>query len=213
MRNQTSQAYQVLRERILNGVYRPAESLTEIALAQELGVSRNTLKKALLKLASENLVVIEENKRAMVRSFSIDEVLQYLRVRELLEGLVIREALPHMTDMDFQQMESILAEMQAHLGAGELKEYSLGNWAFHQVIYTKCPNVPAVEIVMSIKNQLKRYNVKTIFIQGRGEHSYDEHRAILNALEARDADLAEILIRRHIANMRDVLQKYYDLVF
>ncbi len=213
MRNQTSQAYQVLRDRILNGIYRPAESLTEIALAQELGVSRNTVKKALLKLASENLVVIEENKRAMVRSFSIDEVLQYLRVRELLEGLVVREAIPKMSDEDFQRMEAILAEMRDHLAKGELKEYSQGNWAFHQVIYDCCPNIPAVEIVMSIKNQLKRYNIKTIFIQGRGDHSFEEHRAILDALTRRDADQAELLMRAHITNMRDVLQKYYDLVF
>jgi DNA-binding transcriptional regulator YhcF (GntR family) len=105
LRNQTSQAYQVIRDKILGGVYRPAESLTELALAQELGASRNTVKKALLRLASENLVVIEENKRAMVRSFSIDEVLQNLRVREVLEGLIAREAIPAMSDADFEEME------------------------------------------------------------------------------------------------------------
>jgi len=213
LRNQTSQAYQVIRERILSGAYRPAESLTELTLAQELGVSRNTVKKALLKLASENLVVIEENKRAMVRSFSIDEVLQYLRVRELLEGLVIREAIPAMSDADFAEMESILAVMKEKLAEGELKQYSQGNWSFHQVIYRNCPNLPAVEIVLSIKNQLNRYNVKTIFIQGRGENSFAEHRAILDAVKKRDVDEAERLIRKHIASMRDVLKKYYELLF
>lgn len=213
MRNQTNQAYQIIREKILGGVYRPAESLTELTLAQDLGVSRNTVKKALLKLASENLVVIEENKRAMVRSFSIDEVLQYLRVRELLEGLVIREAIPLMTDADFEEMESILAIMKEKLAEGELKQYSQGNWNFHQVIYRNCPNLPAVEIVLSIKNQLNRYNVKTIFIQGRGENSFGEHRAILDAIKKRDVDEAERLIRIHISSMREVLRKYYELLF
>ena len=213
MRNQTNQAYQAIRERILGGIYRPAESLTELTLAQDLGVSRNTVKKALLKLASENLVVIEENKRAMVRSFSIDEVLQYLRVRELLEGLVIREALPVMSEADIEEMETILADMKEKLAAGDLKEYSQGNWNFHQVIYRNCPNLPAVEIVLSIKNQLKRYNVKTIFIQGRGSTSFEEHRAILDSIKKRDADEAERLIRVHISSMRDVLKKYYELLF
>jgi len=213
LRNQTSQAYQVIREKILGGVYRPAESLTELTLAQELGVSRNTVKKALLKLASENLVVIEENKRAMVRSFSIDEVLQYLSVRELLEGLVIREAIPVMSEADFGEMETILADMKEKLAEGELKLYSQGNWNFHQVIYRNCPNRPAVEIVLSIKNQLARYNVKTIFIQGRGANSFEEHRAILDAIKKRDVDEADRLIRIHISSMREVLKKYYELLF
>lgn len=213
MRNQTSQAYQVIRDKILGGVYRPAESLTELALAQELGASRNTVKKALLRLASENLVVIEENKRAMVRSFSIDEVLQNLRVREVLEGLIAREAIPAMSDADFEEMEIILAAMSEKLEKGELKQYSQANWSFHQVIYRNCPNLPAVEIVLSIKNQLNRYNMKTIFIQGRGENSFAEHRAILDALKKRDMDEAEKAMRRHISNMREVLKKYYELLF
>ena len=74
-------------------------------------------------------------------------------------------------------------------------------------------NLPAVEIVLSIKNQLNRYNVKTIFIQGRGENSFEEHRAILDAVKKRDVDEAERLIRKHIASMRDVLKKYYELLF
>ena len=106
-----------------------------------------------------------------------------------------------------------LRDVRGYGSKGELKEYSQGNWAFHQVIYDRCPNVPAVEIVMSIKNQLKRYNIKTIFIQGRGDHSFEEHRAILDALESRDTERSELLMRAHITNMRDVLQKYYDLVF
>ncbi|MEI6873921.1 MAG: GntR family transcriptional regulator, partial [Spirochaetota bacterium] len=124
MRNQTKQAYQALRTGILEGRYKPAESLTQLTLAQELGVSRNTVKKALLKLESENLVVIEDNKRAMVRSFSVEEVLSYLRVRELLEGLVIREAIPRFGEAELAEMESILAIMKEKLAAGELKDYS-----------------------------------------------------------------------------------------
>lgn len=213
MRNQTILAYQKIRERILGSVYKPAENLTELALSQELGVSRNTVKKALLKLASENLVVIEENKRAMVRAFSSEEVLQFLRVRELLEGLVIREAIPFVTAADIAEMEAILGQMKAHLEKGELKEYSQGNWSFHQVIYTRCPNRPAVDIVMSIKNQLSRYNVKTIFIQGRGDNSFMEHWAILEAVRKGNPDEAERLMRAHIASMREVLKKYYELLF
>ena len=212
MRDQTNQVHQALRQRILDGVFRPSESLTEVTLAAELGVNRATIRKALLKLESENLVVIEENKRARVRWFSIEEVMQYLEVRELLEGFVIRQSVPFLANAELKEMRAILSEMKKCLKAHDLIQYSQDNWRFHDVIYRVCPNRPAVEMVMAIKNQLKRYNIKTMLVQGRGEDSLDEHSKILSAIERHDADGAETQMRRHIANLRTVLRKHFELL-
>ena len=212
MRDQTNQVHQTLRQRILDGVFRPSQSLTEVALAADLGVSRATVRKALLKLESENLVVIEENKRARVRWFSIEEVMQYLEVRELLEGFVIRQSVPFLTNKELKEMRAILAAMKKCLKAHDLLQYSQNNWRFHDVIYRVCPNRPAVEMVMAIKNQLKRYNIKTMLVQGRGEDSLEEHGKILAALERRDADGAETQMRRHIANLRTILRTHFELL-
>lgn len=212
MRDQTNQVHQELRQRILDGVFRPSESLTEVALASELGVSRNTIRKALLKLENENLVVIEENKRARVRWFTAEEVMQYLEVRELLEGFVIRQSLPFLGKAELAEMRAILSEMQKCLEAHDLIQYSQHNWRFHDAVYRVCPNRPAVDMIMVIKNQLKRYNIKTILIQGRGENSLEEHGKILSALERKDVDEAEELMRRHIANLRTVLGRNFELL-
>jgi DNA-binding GntR family transcriptional regulator len=187
--------------------------LTELTLAKELGVSRNTIRKALLKLESEHLVVIEENKRARVRWFSLDEVMQYLEVREVLEGLVARQSAPHLGEADLAEMRTILREMARCLEARDFLQYSQHNWRFHDVIYRVCPNRPAVEMTMAIKQQLKRYNIKTVLIQGRGDDSFGEHTKILAALERRDTDEAEMLMRQHIANMRTVLREHHALLF
>ena len=212
MRDQTNHAYQEIRQRILDGVFRPSESLTEVTLASEFGVSRNTIRKALLKLESENLVLIEENKRARVRWFSIEEVMQYLEVRELLEGFMVRQSVPFLGEGELEEMRAILAKMRKCLEAHDLLQYSQHNWRFHDVVYRVCPNRPAVEMTMVIKNQLRRHNIKTILIQGRGEDSFDEHRRILSALERRDAEGAETLMRRHIANLRTVLRNHFELL-
>jgi DNA-binding GntR family transcriptional regulator len=212
LRDQTNQVHQELRQRILDGVFRPSESLTEVALATELGVSRNTIRKALLKLENENLVVIEENKRARVRWFTAEEVMQYLEVRELLEGFVIRQSMPFLGKGELAEMRAILSEMKKCLEARELVQYSQHNWRFHDAVYRVCPNRPAVDMIMVIKNQLKRYNIKTILIQGRGENSLEEHGRILSALEGRDADRAEELMRQHIANLREVLKSHFELL-
>ena len=212
MRDQTNQVHQELRQRILDGVFRPSESLTEVTLASEMGVSRNTVRKALLKLESENLVVIEENKRARVRWFSIEEVTQYLEVRELLEGFVVRQSVPFLGNTEIKEMRSILSEMKKSFKARDFIRYSQLNWRFHEVIYLVCPNRPAVDMVMAIKNQLKRYNIKTMLVQGRGEDSLDEHTKILSALERRDGNDADLQMRRHIVNLRSVLKRHSELL-
>ncbi len=212
MRNQTNQIHQELRQRIIDGIFRPSESLTELSLASEFGVSRNTIRKALLKLESENLVIIEENKSARVRRFSIGEALQYLEVRELLEGFVIRQSLPFIGAAEIEEMRVALAGMKKSLDARELLQYSLRNWHFHDIVYRVCPNRPAVEMIMAIKNLMKQCNIRTVLIPGRGEESFSEHSKILGALEKGDADEAEKLMQKHMSNLRKVLKKNYELL-
>lgn len=212
LHNQTTRTYTEIKRRIMEGILHPSESLTEMTLAQELGVSRNTVKKALLMLERENLVVIEESKRARVKSFSLEEMVQYLQVRELLEGFIIKEAVPLLTEKQIGTMRSILAEMKQCYEAHELVEYSQRNWRFHDVIYQACPNKPAVEMTLSIKNQFKRYNVRTILIKGRDDASFSEHCAILDAIEKRNAGEAQQLMMLHISNMSAVLQANYAII-
>ncbi|HUX40398.1 MAG TPA: GntR family transcriptional regulator [Rectinemataceae bacterium] len=213
MRNQTNQTYDIIKKRIMEGIYHPSESLAELGLATDLGVSRSTVKKALLMLESENLVVIEESRRARVRSFSVEEMQQYLELRMLVEGFVARLSAPFLTEGDLAEMRAILAEMKHCLEIHELLEYSKNNWKFHEVIYRACPNKPAVEMVMSIKNQFRRYNVRTILVKGRDEKSFAEHSAILEALEARDGEKVEEVMRAHIANMSEVIRKNSAILF
>jgi DNA-binding GntR family transcriptional regulator len=213
LRNQTNQVHQELRKRIIEGVFRPSESLTELSLAGEFGVSRNTIRKALMKLESENLVIIEENKSAQVRRFSKGEALHYLEVRELLEGLVIRQSMPFIGLAELDEMRATLDGMKQSLDARELLQYSQRNWHFHDVIYRVCPNRPAVEMIMVIKNLMKQCNIRTVLIPGRGEESFNEHNHILAALEKGDADEAERLMRRHMSGLRTVLQNHYELLF
>ncbi len=211
-REHTSRVYEEIRQRILEGVYGPSESLPELTLAGELSVSRHTVRKALLKLERENLVVIEENKRARVRAFSIDEIEHYLEVRELLEGLIVRQSLAHLERARVDRLRAILADMRKCLDDHRLLQYSALNTAFHETIYDACPNRPAVDLTRTIKNQLKRYNLKTILIEGRGTRSIAEHGRILAAIEQGNGRAAERAMRAHIANVRKILHAHHAML-
>lgn len=210
---QTSNVYNALKEKIISGVLSPAASLPEADLAAQHGVSRNTIKKALLMLESEGFVTIEQNKGAKVRAYSKREVLEYLEVREALEGLLIRQTVPVITESQIAALEDCLEQMRRYKAEGNLMEYSQGNRKFHQILYDACPNRTAAEIISNLKNQMSKYNSKTILIPGRSEHGHAEHTEILNALRERDVHKAEHAMCKHIRGVRQVFEQYYDLLF
>jgi len=210
MSTQTDVAYQFLKDKILDGTYKPSQKLTETDLSQVIGVSRNTVKQALMKLEQENLVEIESNKGAKIKSFTLDEILNYLQIREVLEGLVASSAAVNICDTQLDRMQDFLVKMRHHVDNYEFDEYSLKNREFHDVIYVASTNVQAVEIIQMIKTQLNRYHFRTILVPGRTKESLMEHKAILDALKDRDSHAADQAIRTHIAHIRETINKNHN---
>ncbi|RXS92112.1 GntR family transcriptional regulator [Geobacillus sp. PK12] len=202
-------AYEYIKERIMNGTFLPSQKLNESELSAQIGVSRNTVKKALFKLEQEHLVDMEENKGATVKSFTVKEVSNYFEIREALEGLIIRSAVERLTEEDLRQMEDICKKMETYLDMGDFEEYSQLNKRFHDMIYRASDNQQAVEMVNLIKGQLLRYHLRTILIPGRKENSAKEHQQIYRALKERNAEEAENAVRRHIANIRKTIEEHF----
>lgn len=185
--NQTTIVYENLKKRIEQGFYSPAESLPEVELTKEYNVSRNTIKKALLMLEKDAFVTIEQNKGAKVRSYSKTEVLEYLELREELEGFIVRLAVSHFDQKALEKLEGLLNEMAAHKASSNLLAYSACNQKFHNIIYDVCPNRTTIDVTVRLKNQMRKYNGKTILVPGRDERSYEEHCAIFEAIKQKDA--------------------------
>jgi len=212
MSRQSEAAYQYIKSRILDGTYRPSQKLNESYLSEVIGVSRNTVKKALLMLEKENLVEVENNKGATIKSFTLEEILNYLEIREVLEALVARKAAESITEEQLARMERILQEMKEHFQKGEIEAYSRCNRDFHGIIYEASANRQAVQIITTIKTQLNRFQLRTILLPGRSESSYREHERILNALKARDPGAVEEAVRAHISSVRNLIAQHYHLL-
>lgn len=209
----TGFVYKDLKTRITEGDISPSEQLVEMDLAQKYGVSRNTVKKALLMLEKEDLIVIEPNKGAKVRSYSIAEILDFLEIRSALEGLIAGLTAPVISDEQLGQLEETLKLMRQRKDSRDLLAYSQGNRAFHQIIYDACPNRKLAEMTITLKNQLSKYNIKTILVPGRDADSFAEHSALLEAFRKRDGQQAELMMRRHILNVRETFSKFHRLLF
>ncbi|MBC2850347.1 GntR family transcriptional regulator [Cetobacterium sp. 8H] len=213
MANQTDFVYEEIRKKIILGEYKPNENLTEIFLANSLNASRNTIKKALIKLENENLILLEKNKGARVKSFTLQEVLDCFEVRLALEILIIRKVVQDITEEQLQNLAEVMENMKACFEENNLIEYSKNNQIFHRIIYDSCSNKVAVKSVEVIKNQLDRYKLKTILIPGRKNQSINEHILIVEALKERNIEKSEEMIKNHIENIAKALKDYYSLIF
>ena len=205
-------AYEYIKERILEGIYHPSQKLIENDLALEIGVSRNTVMKALLKLEQENLIVLEKNKGATIKSFSLREIINYLKIREVLEGLIGYSAAENITNEEIEKLEDILQNMKEFLKDNNFDGYSSQNLLFHEIIYNASDNEQATAMVKIIKQQLKRLQIKTLLVPGRNEHSFLEHTNILEALRERDPQKVEERIKVHVANIRNTIERNYSFL-
>jgi len=204
--------YSTVRNRILNQEYAPSQTLVESTLAEEFGVSRNTVRKAIMKLVNEKLVESEANKSAVVKHLTKEEALNLMEIRERLEGLIAYSTAKIIKKEDIKKIRSILDDMKKSLEEGRYLDYSAENDIIHDIIDKICPNKEAIELIESIRLQLRSYNKRTILIKGRGEESYQEHVDLLNAFEENDPEKSEIIMRNHIKKVRDTFVENYDML-
>lgn len=205
-------AYRALKDAIIQGDYQPNQRLTEMELSQALGVSRPTVRTALVRLEQEGLVVIQPNRGASVRSLSVPEALRTLRIREVLDGLAAALAAEFATDEELAEMAAVIDEMAKLIEANELLGYSALNGRLHVMILKAARDETLWRMLASLNYALIRYQYRTVLVPGRQDQSLQEHRNILKALQARDPVAAERAMRTHVSHVRETLQQAAQLL-
>jgi DNA-binding GntR family transcriptional regulator len=199
--------YQQLKRDIMEGIYMPRQRLIETELTQALGVSRATLRAALIRLQHEGFVEIQPNRGAQVRSFSVEEATRILQVREVLEGLAAALAAEQATPAQLAELRDIVAAMEQTLATDDLLGHLPLVGRFHQRIIEAAGNAVIDQFLDMLRAPLIRHQFRVILVPGRKDESLAEHREILTCLEQRDAAAAEQAMRRHIAKLRYSLQQ------
>jgi DNA-binding GntR family transcriptional regulator len=199
--------YQRLKRDIMGGVYTPRQRLIETEIAPILGVSRATLRVALIRLQHEGFVEIQPNRGAQVRAFSVEEATRILQVREVLEGLATGLAAEKATATQLDELHAIVVQMEHTLAADDLLGHLPLVGRFHQQIIEVAGNEFIDQFLNMLRAPLIRHQFRVILVPGRKDESLAEHREILAYLARRDATAAERAMRRHIAELRNSLQQ------
>ena len=206
--------YSELRRALIGGVFEPAQVLTIRSLADALMTSTMPVREALGRLISEQALEALPNRTIRVPPVTLARLDDLLRARTLIEGEAVRLAVPRMTAEQKASARAIMDEWQdLRLGGNSEtvdREVAL-NQAFHFEIYTACGSPVLIPMIESLWLQSGPCTRAAIFaFSDAGEHDADRfHLAILEALEAGDAELARAAlvadISRPFAFLRDGL--------
>jgi len=198
--NQTlgERVHDYLREEILAGRFAPGSELLEVPLSQSLGVSRGPIREALRTLEAEGLVEITPRRGAVVTSLSKRDFLDAYQVRESLEVLGVRLAVPRFSDPELVALESRIEAMTEHAAAGDFDAFFEANAAFHEAIIEASGNRKLIEIYRRLTAQMGPYRRPSAKLRGNLDNSIAEHREIVEAARKRDVEAAAELVMRHI---------------
>jgi len=187
-----------LREQILSGALEPGAELTEVALSEQLGVSRGPIREALGRLASQGLVTVRPRRGAVVRSLSKEEFIELYQVREALEMMAVKLAVPRLSAEDIEGLQGLIETMARHAERDEVAEFFDANMAFHGRLLEASGNGKLLELYGQLLGQLGRYRLRSLTLRGNLQRSVAEHAAILRAAKRGDAERAAQLMSEHI---------------
>ncbi|MGB4778486.1 GntR family transcriptional regulator [Microbacterium sp.] len=196
-----------LRDAILSGKYRPNQRLIEVDLANEIGVSRTPVREALLRLRHDGLV--GQRKGWIVRDLDSREVLDYLEARAALEGVTAGLAAKRITREELDQLHALVHQMET--SDLNQREYSALNSRFHALITSAGGNKVLSALARNTDINYWTFSTPIVFSAAEDHRVDRDHRELVAALEAGDAELAARLAREHVNATASILARALGL--
>jgi DNA-binding GntR family transcriptional regulator len=187
-----------LREEILASRLAPGTELGETRLARSLGISRGPLREALGQLTAEGLVTIVPRRGAVVTRLTRSEFIDAYQVRESLESLAVRLAVPRLTAAQKAELHRLCDATERLAAAGDVRGFFERNRAFHHLIVEASGNAKLEAMHTQLIAQMGRLMSRSAELRGGLERSAAEHRALLEAIDAGDAERSARLLEEHI---------------
>jgi DNA-binding GntR family transcriptional regulator len=193
-----------LRRQIVDGFHHPSERISDLAVSEELTISRTSVRESFQKLVTEGLLFIVPNRGAFVVERTPEEVAELYEVREALEVQAVRLAIEKTSNEKLLSLKETLwvtkTSMIEHGGRYPVEV------DFHKSICNLAENKELAQNMELVNCKLKIARRQSGYIPERARAAYGEHVEILEAMIRRDIPSAEKLIRQHLLNSRASFQ-------
>jgi phosphonate utilization transcriptional regulator len=196
-----------IEQLILRGELAVGQRVNESELAVRFGTSRGPIREALRALEESRLVRSEKNRGVFVREISVTEADEIYDVREALDQLIGQRVAERVTPEQLRGLEAVLGEMDAATGNQDVKSYHALNLKFHDMLVEFAGNARLIETYRLLTRGLLLFRLRGLQDGGGFAISNTEHRAVVEAVAARDCARAGRLLRQHAVESRARMHK------
>jgi DNA-binding GntR family transcriptional regulator len=211
-RDTVEQVYRRVREAILEGEIAPGTAMSQVAMADDLGVSRTPLREALRMLQSEGLVDAQANRRVTVKPISATDLEELVVMRVALETVAIRLSVKRLEPEDIAALEGRLAEMSHFAQARDYARWQQPHSAFHRGL-TGPAGVRMNAMLTQLSDHAQRYR-RVHLARSAKAWLTEGHREILDAAKNGDRENAGRLLADHLSrtafDVMELLEPGYD---
>jgi DNA-binding GntR family transcriptional regulator len=203
----TSNISEKLINAIVNGDIPPGSKLSEPKLAQQFNISRGPLREAIRRLEGLNLVSHVPREGVKVVTLTLKEVIEIYHVREALEGLAAGLAARNMEQQEIDELHHLLALHEQYIDDNGEYFRQEGDVDFHYKIIQGSKNKLLIkQLCHELYHLIRMFRYQTRKLKSRTDQALIEHKQLVNAIEQRDEQLAELLMRRHISRARENIE-------
>ena len=188
-----------LESEILTGTLASGTALTEQSLSKRLGVSRTPIRAALHTLAEEGLIDLVPNRGAVVVGVTREDLIDIYKIRMRLEGLASALAAERISREDLATLRESVELAEFYISRNDTEHLKELDTQFHAIIYRASGNRMLNKTLSELHRNIISYRKMSLSVPGRLERSVGEHREILKAIEAGDAERADSLTCAHVA--------------
>jgi len=199
------QAYRRFKQALVTLSYKPGEYLNTAQVMNDLAMGRTPINQAIHRLSNEGLLQIIPRKGVMVSPLSVDDALELIEVRLANEMLCMRLASSRISAQDIASLEAINQQIEVATQQRDRDGMMLLDNQFHQQLAKIAGNKMLMDILSVLHAQAQRFWASSLSKEGHMQEVIEEHRAIINALAAQDAQAAADAAEGHILSFRHAL--------
>ena len=197
--------YESIRKTLIDGKVPAGERFIEKEYSDRLNISRTPVRESLKQLEIEGLVKYIPRTGVVVNRITKDDVIEIYKIRNSLELLVVTEAMKYITESDAVNIYNLLDETELANKKGDIDKVISLFTKFNNELYNLSNMKILPTMISNLNNYLNRFRIISIEDDARREKALLEHRHILDTIIAKDRDLAELIIKKHLYDSLSVV--------
>lgn len=197
--------FNILRQAIITGQFKPGERLMEISLAKSLGVSRTPVREAIRMLDQEGLVDMVPRKGAQVSRITEKNLRDIVEIRTVLEEYAVGVSCHRISDEDLNTLTAIHRDFIRIVSEGDEQKIAQQDERFHDALFQAAGNKRLLSILCNLREQFFRFRLEYIKDMNQRSVLIREHTELIDAIRNRDEGRARQIMHEHLMNLQNAV--------